>query len=984
MGQIITFYSYKGGVGRSMALANVAALLSQWGYKTLMIDWDLEAPGLESFFKNYADLEAAPERRGIVDLLSSSPDSDGTDFKKEIWQSLIVSFRLGKSQQPLHLITAGKRDDNYFRKVRDFDVSEFYLQKEGGYLIEKLRNDWKQTYDFVLIDSRTGVTDIGGICTIQLPDVLALFFTPTEQGLAGTAEVAKKALAARQDLPFDRLKLLTVPVASRFDVDREFELSEEWLRRSSEAMSELYADWLPANIKRLDLLRLSKIPYKAYFSFGEKLALMEESAIDPSALTYAYTNLAAMIGNNLQRMGELYSTRDAFVALASRTREQTTSVSDVVSEVPKDILEKHKKWLDSYGKEGRRADFSKWNLSGANLATADLRDALMVQANLGAVNLSQANLSHVDFTEADLQGADLSESLLLEAKLQSANLVDANLSYCELSGCDLELANLEGSNLQRAIIRGSDLSGASLVRANLIGAEFHGSDLTQADFTDAIGLLPSALSGTDLSLAKLPKGFGEFEAFERLRGGDYSLTILLLQGLGVCVYLFWAILKTTDANLVRGSGPLTLPLGVVTVSTAQFYLIAPLAVLFMYGYFHLISQTTLRGISDLPAVFPNGKRLEESLKYSYLKALVSSDLRHEIVTLATQFKRWLAVFLSWWTVPLTLLIFWARFLPRRDPYGTGLHVALIMIAILFGWWSYKRSMRRIRNSDISDDRIFVKRLFRIALFVLFSVMLFVLSFWSINSGRTRILGLRAFAVISNEDMTGANLNGKNLNDANGEGVKLSDAQMVSTSLVYAVLKNAELQRANLTNANLLGADLQGANLQGAMLTGTNLYGTDLTRVNLEGVVGLTREQLNSAKAISGAQLPAYLITPSTTEISPETKKQIIELIQRFDGEDRADASDLLIQLYKAPENRTEIVKSLIDAIVPLGSRRYRVNLYIARTLGSIEKWQGTPDQLDKIVKLKSTNDYADPIFKNWVDQAIRNYRDVSNTPQSAQ
>ncbi|PJF38834.1 MAG: hypothetical protein CUN54_10000, partial [Phototrophicales bacterium] len=52
MGQIITFYSYKGGVGRTMTLANVAVLLAQWGYKTLIIDWDLEAPGLENYYSH--------------------------------------------------------------------------------------------------------------------------------------------------------------------------------------------------------------------------------------------------------------------------------------------------------------------------------------------------------------------------------------------------------------------------------------------------------------------------------------------------------------------------------------------------------------------------------------------------------------------------------------------------------------------------------------------------------------------------------------------------------------------------------------------------------------------------------------------------------------------------------------------------------------------------------------------------------------------
>ncbi len=54
-GQIITFYSYKGGTGRSMVLANVACLLAQKKSSdkpVLVIDWDLEAPGLHLFFRD--------------------------------------------------------------------------------------------------------------------------------------------------------------------------------------------------------------------------------------------------------------------------------------------------------------------------------------------------------------------------------------------------------------------------------------------------------------------------------------------------------------------------------------------------------------------------------------------------------------------------------------------------------------------------------------------------------------------------------------------------------------------------------------------------------------------------------------------------------------------------------------------------------------------------------------------------------------------
>ncbi|HLM42734.1 MAG TPA: AAA family ATPase, partial [Myxococcaceae bacterium] len=50
MGEIISFYSYKGGVGRSMALANVATLLAHRGRRVLVVDFDLEAPGLHRYF----------------------------------------------------------------------------------------------------------------------------------------------------------------------------------------------------------------------------------------------------------------------------------------------------------------------------------------------------------------------------------------------------------------------------------------------------------------------------------------------------------------------------------------------------------------------------------------------------------------------------------------------------------------------------------------------------------------------------------------------------------------------------------------------------------------------------------------------------------------------------------------------------------------------------------------------------------------------
>ena len=54
-GKIVTFYSYKGGTGRTMALANTAWILASNGNKVLVVDWDLESPGLHKYYQPFLD-----------------------------------------------------------------------------------------------------------------------------------------------------------------------------------------------------------------------------------------------------------------------------------------------------------------------------------------------------------------------------------------------------------------------------------------------------------------------------------------------------------------------------------------------------------------------------------------------------------------------------------------------------------------------------------------------------------------------------------------------------------------------------------------------------------------------------------------------------------------------------------------------------------------------------------------------------------------
>lgn len=84
-----------------------------------------------------------------------------------------------------------------------------------------VREEWKREYDVILVDSRTGVTEIGGICTVQLPDFLAILSPRTSRGLEGAIDVAVRAGEAMDALPFDRPRLPTLPIVTRFEATTE-------------------------------------------------------------------------------------------------------------------------------------------------------------------------------------------------------------------------------------------------------------------------------------------------------------------------------------------------------------------------------------------------------------------------------------------------------------------------------------------------------------------------------------------------------------------------------------------------------------------------------------------------------------------------------------------------------------------------------------------------------------------------------------------
>src|ERR1051326_4191810 len=147
-GRVVTFYSFKGGVGRSMALANIAYIMARdHQYKVIAVDWDLEAPGLHRYF-NIADGELG---EGVIDFLTKykklvrdpNPDIKERDLSIKSYLKKLYEFEEGGS---LHLLSAGSMPtrSSYVEKVRAFNWDTFYADWNGAQVIEGLRKEFKE------------------------------------------------------------------------------------------------------------------------------------------------------------------------------------------------------------------------------------------------------------------------------------------------------------------------------------------------------------------------------------------------------------------------------------------------------------------------------------------------------------------------------------------------------------------------------------------------------------------------------------------------------------------------------------------------------------------------------------------------------------------------------------------------------------------------------------------------------------------------
>ncbi|MCU1686976.1 MAG: hypothetical protein JWQ81_7715 [Amycolatopsis sp.] len=342
-GTVVTFYSYKGGVGRSFTLANTAVLLARWGHRVLCVDWDLEAPGLDAYFRPM--MSVAPVS-GVVDLIDDF--LAGTTYPAPHITRLTG---MGK----LDLIAAGRADEHYAGRVQEINWELLYEKGFGDYL-ELCRAQWTAEYDYVLLDSRTGISDIGGICTAHLPDRLVVLFTANMQSLEGAVDIAQRANAARDRMPYDRPQLAVLPVLSRFDAREEYARAEEWRRICLEATKGLFGNWLDREVPAELMARHLTLPYVSYWSFGEQLPVRSEASPSADQISFALETVAAVIAHHFDRTDLLAENRDAYVS-AVRTEKRTFS-HDVRVSTPRSTLADATELIEHLNQLGVRAELS--------------------------------------------------------------------------------------------------------------------------------------------------------------------------------------------------------------------------------------------------------------------------------------------------------------------------------------------------------------------------------------------------------------------------------------------------------------------------------------------------------------------------------------------------------------------------------------------------------------------------------------------------
>lgn len=181
---IVTFHSFKGGVGRTTLLAAYAIRLAsgQPPRRVAVIDLDLEAPGVGS-------LLGTKTERGVLDVLVDHIATGRVDLEGASMPAQLE----GDIGPNITVFPAGAVDDAYVQKLARLDFSSTEPGKDNpvGEALAAMLKEMKAHFDFILVDARAGLHDLAGMSLHGLAHIDVLVFRGTAQNLIGLGQTLR-------------------------------------------------------------------------------------------------------------------------------------------------------------------------------------------------------------------------------------------------------------------------------------------------------------------------------------------------------------------------------------------------------------------------------------------------------------------------------------------------------------------------------------------------------------------------------------------------------------------------------------------------------------------------------------------------------------------------------------------------------------------------------------------------------------------------
>jgi uncharacterized protein YjbI with pentapeptide repeats len=585
----------------------------------------------------------------------------------------------------------------------------------------------------------------------------------------------------------------------------------------------------------------------------------------------------------------------------------TETASDDIEEVAASVDGSHDDCSESDAREKRTVEQAQPEESADLASQATIEDGVVAESPSEVETTPEATplASHIPAIASDWA---FEEKLAIHKEWveshghsgQKIDLVGAKLEGAELVGVNLRFADLQEADLKAADLLLADLRDTCLARTNLeetclVGANLEGANMEGAALATAMGLVPRQLAGANLRDAELPPQILEFPALadfvraSRTAVGFFGATI------SVSVLSWLMIWKTKDVQLISDSSIfpfLHSTAASAAFPTAEIYLLAPAVLLAVYLTFQYHLQRLWDSVLELPAIFPDGRSLDEHRPW-----IVTGLLRVHFRWMnqdapSTRFiEKAISILLAYWLVPLTLLCIWGRYLTQQDMHGTLLHILLFAAATGVAVYSTTRvgrpqeswaPERKLSNGILKS----LKSLSFSRLIAGLVVALFLLSLGTIKGvphdvGRApqflaadiRRWAPSVFWTIGYDpyaDLTEAAISTKpaGWTGADDQLGSVQGAHLNKTNFRYAqaygvFLANAHLFRADfrgafLSEADLRGADLGQSNLSLAILDRAQMAHTNLDRADLDGA-NMTRADLRSANLSYSSLVDATLV-----------------------------------------------------------------------------------------------------------------------------